>query len=132
MDRGNKMWEGHRIILPRHRDLVMDRKQREKEYHPPELAEDELEAISRVIGWSMVVKKSIILTYANKWGLKWIIGVVTQLDPIEKWLVIQLAMGAMDGESSHTSLPLPGSHPNAGGIRICTRPERDPFSKSYS
>jgi len=40
MNRGNKLWEGHRIILPEHRDLLFDHREKEREYQPPELAED--------------------------------------------------------------------------------------------
>lgn len=49
MDRGNKLWEGHRVVLPEHRDLLFKHKQKEKEYHPPEPAEDQIEKMSRVI-----------------------------------------------------------------------------------
>jgi len=91
MDRGNKLWVGHRVILPQHRDLVLEQKQREREYHPPELAADTLEEIGRVIEWSKVKKQPIAVTYASKYGPKRCVGYVTRLDPIERWLVIQNA-----------------------------------------
>ena len=31
MDRGNKLWEGHRLLLPQHRDLILEEKQKAKE-----------------------------------------------------------------------------------------------------
>ena len=58
MDRGNKLWEGHRLLLPQHRDLILEEKQKAKEYHPPELAADELEALDRTIRWSRAKKKA--------------------------------------------------------------------------
>mgnify|MGYP001229412615 CR=1 FL=1 len=89
MNRGNKLWEGHRIILPQHRDLLFDSRQREREYRPPELAEDEMEEISRLIAWSKTQEKPIALTYAERFGPKRITGVIVRIDPIERWLVIQ-------------------------------------------
>jgi YolD-like protein len=89
MDRGNKMWEGHRLLLPQHRDLIREEKQKVREYRPPELAADELEALDRVIQWSRVKKKPIVLTYASKYGPKRCAGCVVHVNPIERWLVIQ-------------------------------------------
>jgi len=89
MDRGNKMWEGHRVILPEHRGLLLEQKRKEKVYHPPELADDALEEINRLIEWSRVKKKTIALTYASKNGPKRFVGYVMHVDPIERWLVIQ-------------------------------------------
>ncbi|PRX38916.1 YolD-like protein [Planifilum fimeticola] len=89
MDRGNKMWEGHRVILPEHRDPLLEQRQRKNVYHTPEMADNALEEINRVIEWSRVKKKPIALTYANKYGPKRFTGYVTRIDPIERWLVIQ-------------------------------------------
>jgi len=83
------MWEGHRILLPQHRDLLFDHRQKEREFEPPELAEDELEESSRLIAWSKTEERPITLKYADKFGPKRITGVVTRVDPIERWLVIQ-------------------------------------------
>jgi hypothetical protein len=89
MDRGNKMWVGHRVILPEHRDLVLEQKQKEKVYQLPELAVDALEEINRLIEWSRVKKKPIVLTYASKYGPKRCAGYVMSVNSIERWLVIQ-------------------------------------------
>lgn len=89
MDRGNKMWEGHRVILPEHRDPLLEQKRKEKVYHPPELADDALEEINRLIEWSRVKKKPIMLTYASKYGPKRCTGYVVSVNPIERWLVIR-------------------------------------------
>ena len=89
MDRGNKLWEGHRVILPEHRDLLFDSRQKQREFQPPELAEDEVEEISRLISWSKAQEKPITLIYADRYGPKRITGVVVRIDPIERWLVIE-------------------------------------------
>jgi len=89
MNRGNKLWEGHRIILPEHRDLLFDHREKEREYQPPELAEDEVEEISRLISWSKAQERPITLIYADRYGPKRITGVVTRIDPIERWLILQ-------------------------------------------
>lgn len=78
MNRGNKLWEGHRIILPQHRDLLFDSRQKERKYRPPELAEDEMEEISRLIAWSKTQEKPITLIYAEKYGPRRITGVIDQ------------------------------------------------------
>ncbi len=89
MDRGNKLWEGHRLLLPQHRDLIWEEKQKAKEYQPPELAADELEALDRMIRWSRTKKKPIILTYASKYGPKRCIGYVLNVHPLEGWIILQ-------------------------------------------
>ena len=89
MNRGNKLWEDHRIILPQHRDLLFDSRQKERKYRPPELAEDEMEEISRLIAWSKTQEKPITLIYAEKYGPRRITGVIARIDPIERWLIIQ-------------------------------------------
>lgn len=69
MDRENKLWEGHRVILPEHRDLLFERREKQREYQPPELAEDEIEEISRLISWSKSQERPITLThYADLCG----------------------------------------------------------------
>jgi len=99
MDRGNKLWEGHRIILPQHRDMLFDNRQKEREFYPPELAEDEIEEISRLISWSKMEEKPITLIYADRYGSKQITGVIVRIDPIERWLIIQ-------GEEGRRLIPL--------------------------
>lgn len=89
MDRGNKLWVGHRVILPEHRDLLLEEKQRQQEYQPPELMIDTLEEIARLIGWSKVNQKNIEVTYATRYGPKKCVGYVAQINQIERWLVIQ-------------------------------------------
>lgn len=99
MDRGNKLWEGHRVILPEHRDLLFDSRQKQREYQPPELAEDEVEEISRLISWSKAQEKPITLIYADRFGPKRITGVIVRIDPIERWLILQ-------GEEDRRMIPL--------------------------
>ena len=89
MNRGNKLWEGHRLLLPHHRDLILEEKQKAKEYHPPELADDELEELDRMIRWSRARQEPIVLTYASKYGPKRCTGYVLNINPIEGWLILQ-------------------------------------------
>nr|MBO2497420.1 hypothetical protein [Bacillota bacterium] len=46
LDLGNKLWEGHQVILPKIGSL--DRRQKMREYQPPELIEHEIEKTSRL------------------------------------------------------------------------------------
>lgn len=89
MDRGNKLWVGHRVILPEHRDIIREEKQKQQEYKPPELMSDALDEIARLISWSMVNQKNIEVIYASKYGPKRCIGYVTRVNQVERWLVIQ-------------------------------------------
>ncbi len=50
LDLGNKLWEGHQVILPEIGSL--DRRQKMREYQPAELIEHEIEKTSRLISWS--------------------------------------------------------------------------------
>ena len=89
MDRGNKLWEGHRLLLPHHRDLIREERQKTEEYQPPELATDELEELDRMIRWSRAKKKPIVLTYASKYGPKRCTGYILNINLLEGWLILE-------------------------------------------
>lgn len=52
------------MILSGHRDLLFDRREKQREYQPPELAEDEVEEINRLISWL----KMETLIYVDRYG----------------------------------------------------------------
>ncbi|PTX48304.1 hypothetical protein C8P63_14613 [Melghirimyces profundicolus] len=49
LERGNKLWEGHRMMLPEHEVQLQEERKRKEEYRPPELAPDALEEIGRML-----------------------------------------------------------------------------------
>ncbi|MBN2910751.1 hypothetical protein JQC72_14720 [Polycladomyces sp. WAk] len=42
LDRGNKLWVGHRMILPKHESLLHEQEKKQKMFQLPELDEDHL------------------------------------------------------------------------------------------
>ncbi|PTX60801.1 YolD-like protein [Melghirimyces profundicolus] len=89
LERGNKLWEGHRMMLPEHEAQLWQERKRKEEYRPPELAPDALEEIGRMIEWSKLEEKPIVVTYASKYGPKKYLGHVVKVDPVERWLVMR-------------------------------------------
>lgn len=43
LERGNKLWEGHRIILPEYEDQLWRERKKKEEYRPPALEPEALE-----------------------------------------------------------------------------------------
>ena len=89
LERGNKLWEGHRIILPEYEDQLWRERKKKEEYRPPALEPEALEEIGSMIEWSKVEEQAIVITYASKYGPKKYIGHVIRIDPVERWLVMR-------------------------------------------
>lgn len=89
LERGNKLWEGHRMILPQQEERLWQERKRQEEYRPPVLEEDALEEINRVIRWSWMEAQPIQVTYGSKYGERKYIGYVMRLDPVERWLILR-------------------------------------------
>ncbi|PTM51712.1 YolD-like family protein [Desmospora activa] len=89
LNRGNKLWEGNRIILPEHEESLWQAQRKSEEYQPPELDPDALEEIGRIIAWSKLEEQAIEVTYAAKYGTDKYIGHVVRIDPVERWLILQ-------------------------------------------
>jgi hypothetical protein len=66
MYRGNKLWEGHRMILPEHRSRMLE--QEAEPYVLPELLEDEREEIQYRILEAMLLKKPLTLVVGETDG----------------------------------------------------------------
>ncbi|SDW31361.1 YolD-like protein [Marininema mesophilum] len=77
--RGNKLWEGHRIILPQHEDALWEKRRHQEEIIPPKIDEDELEQMSRRIGWAMEEERPILLTIAGKYGAETFCGFIERI-----------------------------------------------------
>lgn len=89
LERGNKLWEGHRMILPEYEEELWRERKKKEEYRPPELDPDALEEIARMIEWSMTEEEPVEITYASKHGPKTYIGHVVRIDPVERWLIMR-------------------------------------------
>lgn len=87
LDLGNKLWEGHQVILPENwifgSQAENERvsagradRARDRENQPPYFL---------VQG----ARAAITLIYAERYSPKRITGVVVRLDPIKRWLILQ-------------------------------------------
>ena len=63
MSGNNKLWEGHRLIYPEHRDRVMEANI--PQYTVPILAEDELATLDRLINFALNFKKPILIRFLD-------------------------------------------------------------------
>jgi hypothetical protein len=88
LERGNKLWEGHRMILPEHEERLRRERRRQEEYRPPELDPDALETIGRKIERSCLDKKPVRITYASKYGPRKTGGTVIKINPTERWILL--------------------------------------------
>jgi hypothetical protein len=68
MNRGNKLWEGHRMILPEHRNYMLEREDHSMYRERPVLDEDRLEEMSRTLGEAMHEGRLVTLTVFHPAG----------------------------------------------------------------
>lgn len=64
MDRGNKLWEGHRMILPELREKILDNNK--EKLVTRHLTEEALEKFDRRIKYAQQYQKPLLVTYM--WG----------------------------------------------------------------
>lgn len=62
MNRGNKLWEGHRMIIPEHRAYMLAREDRQRERERPVLDEDRLEEMNRTLSEAVQEGRLVTLT----------------------------------------------------------------------
>jgi hypothetical protein len=75
---GNGMWESSRMILPQHKDLILNYQKEELSIPRPTLDEQEIDAISTALVQSQVYKKSVDLTLYGEYQLRSVTGIVTR------------------------------------------------------
>lgn len=95
MQRGNKLWEGSRMILPEHREELL---QSDVEYYQPViLDEQELEQMNRQILWALEERAPVLLHYAARgkegWRLSEIAGEVIAIQAEKRQLLLRSANG---------------------------------------
>ncbi len=64
----NVMWESSRMMLPEHREQLLAKKRKEREFRPPELSEEQLNDMNRIIAASIEEDRAISVTYASAHG----------------------------------------------------------------
>lgn len=86
--RGNKLWESNRMFLPEHKQVIMNRKLKQKEFQQPDLDQDQFEILNQTILESIEYGCSITITYSDKYGSNVFLGLITKINHHEKWLKI--------------------------------------------
>ncbi|MCY8104004.1 MULTISPECIES: YolD-like family protein [Bacillus] len=75
----NLMWESSRMMLPEHRELLLDKRRKEREFRQSKLSDDQLDEINRIILQSINEDRAITITYASAYEKKHFWGWVTQV-----------------------------------------------------
>lgn len=69
MQRGNKLWESHRMIIPEHRRALLEHEDRQELIERPALDEDEMEELSRTLGEAMELGRLVTLRVFKPTGI---------------------------------------------------------------
>ena len=76
----NLLWESSRIILPEHREAIIEHRKKQKQHPRPELAPQQHEEIERIIHYSYQKKQKIELTLYGLYENRKIEGTVKKID----------------------------------------------------
>lgn len=88
LKRGNKLWESNRMFLPEHKQALMNRKLKQREFKSPFLNQDQFEQFNRIILESIEYERSVTITYSNIYGPNKFSGWITKVNQLEKWLKV--------------------------------------------
>src|SRR5689334_21254958 len=77
---GNGLWESSRMIMPEHRVKMVEDRRKLNVRKRPTLAEDEIEAIERLISESFAEKTAITLILFDEYEDCRAVGVVQRID----------------------------------------------------
>lgn len=84
----NLRWESSRMMLPEHREQLLEEKRKQQEFTPPLLEQDQLEEMNRVIIQSIEQTRAVTITYAKRFGPAKFWGWIQRVDAIEGWVKI--------------------------------------------
>lgn len=76
----NLLWESSRIILPEHREAIIEHRKKQKQQPRPELDPQQYEEIERIIHYSYQKKQKIELTLYGLYENRKIEGIVKKID----------------------------------------------------
>jgi hypothetical protein len=88
MNRGNKLWEGHRMIIPEHRAYMVEREIREARFvERPDLDEDKLKEMSFTVSVAIENQRRLTLTVYDPMGFQSVELIPTRLeiDRLKGW-----------------------------------------------
>lgn len=84
----NLRWESSRMMLPEHREQLLEERRKQQEFAPPILDDDQLQEINRVIVKSIEEKRAITVIYTEKYGPAEFWGWIQKIDSHKGWLKI--------------------------------------------
>jgi hypothetical protein len=80
LDRGNKLWIGHRIILPEHESLLREQVRKREVFQPPDLDKDQLQEMEYIMQRAMHEDMAVIATYATTYGPEEFCGIIMKVN----------------------------------------------------
>ncbi|MBD8003493.1 YolD-like family protein [Bacillus norwichensis] len=86
----NLRWESSRMMLPEHREQLLEERRKQQEFIPAILDNDQLQEIDRVIVKSIETRQAITITYATKHGPAHFFGWIQKVEIHEGWLKMAL------------------------------------------
>lgn len=89
----NLVWESSRMMLPEHREALLAYVQKCRQMERPELDEQQLERISRVIQQAHIHKSRVDLVVFNQYGHRHYQGQVRKMDQLAKKLLLVYSGG---------------------------------------
>lgn len=83
----NLVWESSRMMLPEHREALLDYVRESQQAARPELDEQQLERIARMINEAYIHKAKLSLVIFNKYGNQHYQGQVIRVDQVTRKLL---------------------------------------------
>lgn len=80
----NGMWESSRMMLPEHRETILEQNRSLKIKVKPELEEQQQEEIARAIGVSMWLSKPMTFVLFGEFQNTDVIGTAMKIDPVTR------------------------------------------------
>lgn len=89
LKRGNLLWEGSRMILPEHREQLLEYRRKQNEFQVPELDEDQIAEINRMLAEAIREKRPVTAVCIGLSGPESFSGYVKWVNPAKKRIEIQ-------------------------------------------
>jgi putative heme degradation protein len=86
LDRRNLLWESSRMFLPEHREALLQQQSQAEDFMPPELDEDQLAEIDRLIQEALHGDFPLLIRYVANRRPQTFCGFVQKINPHERWL----------------------------------------------
>jgi len=88
LNRGNKLWEGHRMFLPEHREIYQEVIRKQNRRKKPLLSQDQLATMQYLLEEALHTQKTVSVTIFQPENLIYYQGIITKLDFYHKTFVM--------------------------------------------